>query len=129
MDQFYKEAPDDVLKYAENISSLLCSIPLRFPILTDEIADGAYYEMEQKEFLWNRHQLNYRFVSQSLRYQRNLDYLGNYKTDWIIEVIQKYNLIAILVQMMREAICHYSSNSATDMKEQSSKAGPRSTSQ
>ena len=65
----------------------MTTIPLRFSVLAETLDDHEFSVFEEKEFIYNRNDLVYRMISQSLRYPSNLDLLGLDKVDWIVEVI------------------------------------------
>ncbi|CDW89869.1 UNKNOWN [Stylonychia lemnae] len=118
MSEFLELAPLEMKQYFDNVSSVLSTIPMRFDILTDSNIDDSHYQsLENSEFIYNRYDLIYRFVSQSLRQQRYVDYLGLEKHDWIIEVIQKFNMITILNFIMRESLGLYQQKPKINQKQ------------
>jgi hypothetical protein len=72
--------------------------------LSDKYEDEQYSLLEDKEFLPFKDDMMHKIISYCLRYPNTLDLLGVDKTDWIIEVIQKFNMISILNYMFREAL-------------------------
>eukprot|EP00347_Sterkiella_histriomuscorum_P000210 403376762 len=105
MSDFLDYAPDHIKAYFRNVSLLLTTIPMRFEILTDNNLDDSQYSiLENTEFVYNRYDLIYKLISSGMRQQRYIDYLGLEKHDWIVEVIQKFNMISILNYIFREAL-------------------------
>ena len=104
LSDFFDNAPKHIMNYFTNTASLLSTIPLRLQQMTDQYDECQLAAVEKQEFVYNRNDVMYKFVSQSLRYQNNIDYLGLHKHDWIIEVIQKFNMLFIINYLFREAL-------------------------
>ncbi len=104
LSEFLDNAPQSIRTYFENVAGILSTIPLRFSILKDSLHDNQFADLERHEFIYNKNDFMFKFISQTLRNQSNFDHLGIEKHDWIIEVIQKFNLISILNYIFREAL-------------------------
>lgn len=70
----------------------------------NNVDDTQFAEYENSEFIPDRFDIMYRFISQSLRQTRCVETLGIEKQDWIVEVTQKFNLISIMNFVFREAL-------------------------
>ena len=103
MADFFEFAPASITEFTDRVQEVLTTIPMRFSVLSSDMHDdGEHSEMVGREFIFNEKDPSYRLLSQSLRYQSNLDALGLEKLLWIEEVYRKFNVLSLLNFVFRE---------------------------
>ena len=112
MTEFFELAPRNIQQYFDNVSSILSSMPLRIPSISNAFTDNEWIDINQSEFIYNRSDIMHKVISECLRQPKNLEFLGhnlpetdeNTPHDWIIEVTQKFNMLTVINFIMREGI-------------------------
>lgn len=92
------------MTFFKNTANTLTTIPMRLPILADTYDDNSWSDLCAREFIYNKDDIMHKFLSEGLRYPKVIEYMGLEKHSWIVEVTQKFNMLAVLNQICREAI-------------------------
>lgn len=104
MSEFFEIAPPNIQTYFNNTSVTLTTIPLRLPSLADAYDDNTWGDLCTSEFIYNKDDIMHKLISKGLRHPKVLEYMGLEKHEWLVEVSQKFNMLAIMNQILREAI-------------------------
>jgi len=99
-----EDVPPHIRSYFDHTANVLTTIPMNLKNLADACDDNRWSELNKSEFIYNKTDILQQLVSQGLRHPKVLTYLGLEKHEWLVEVTQKFNMLAILNSICREGI-------------------------
>ena len=102
MTELFDVAPAPVLNFFENTASIMTTIPLK--LIQSDLDEHEWHDLQCSEFVYNRSDLLYRVISESLRQPKVMEYMGLDKHEWLTEVTQKFNMLAVINYLFREGI-------------------------
>lgn len=121
MTEFFDLAPPQIKHFFDSTASTLSTIPLRLPQLADTYDENDWSDLCSKEFIYNQDDVMHKLISTALRQPKILQYLGLEKHEWLIEVNQKFNMLAVLNLVFREGIkvcCYKGKGGEGDVNEE-----------
>ena len=108
MTEIVEHAPLHIKSFFDKTANILTTIPMKLANLANAHNDNQWSDIIKYEFIYNRDDLLHKMVSSALRQPKVIEYMGLEKHEWLVEVTQKFNMLAMLNSLIREGMQIYS---------------------